>query len=222
MFVRAIDLETTGMDPSLHKIVEIAAVDYHPEHKWVRQFGSRLVNPDGPIPPEASAIHHITDAMVADQESWDGVEKLFAGAPIYAAHNCRFEQSFLPWRGCRWIDTYRVALVLYPDAPGHSLQTLRYALDLPVVNDYGPPHRALPDAYICAVLLREMHKLIPIAEMIEISSRPALLSKLMFGKHRGARWQDVPRGYLEWIAKQPDMDEDVRHTALHWLKEVRE
>ena len=53
------DLETTGLNPVHDRIVEISAlkinVDGQEEQKtW-------LVNPGCPIPPETTAIHHISD-----------------------------------------------------------------------------------------------------------------------------------------------------------------
>ena len=54
------DTETTGIKAEKERIIEIAA--YDPVRK--RQF-EKFVNPGFPIPPEAIAIHHITDEMVA-------------------------------------------------------------------------------------------------------------------------------------------------------------
>jgi DNA polymerase III epsilon subunit-like protein len=54
--VPRLDLETTGIAPE-HKIVEIAAVDIVENDLVI--VGSDLVRPSVPIPPEASAVHHI-------------------------------------------------------------------------------------------------------------------------------------------------------------------
>lgn len=56
-----------------------------------------------------------------------------------------------------------------------------------------------------------------IAEMIDISSRPALLPKFRFGKHANIPLADVPKDYLRWILSQ-DFDEDMKYTANHYLK----
>lgn len=58
------DLETTGIDISNDRIVEIAVLKVHingekEEKVW-------LVNPERPIPKEASDVHGITDDKVAD------------------------------------------------------------------------------------------------------------------------------------------------------------
>jgi DNA polymerase-3 subunit epsilon len=60
-----LDLETTGLDIQTARIVEIGIVkltcDLPPEKRHQR------VNPGMPIPPEATAIHNISDADVANE-----------------------------------------------------------------------------------------------------------------------------------------------------------
>ncbi len=58
------DFETTGSDPSRCELVEIAAIRYEGRQE-VGRFET-LVRPAGPIPPGATSVHGITDAMVAD------------------------------------------------------------------------------------------------------------------------------------------------------------
>lgn len=57
------DLEATGTDPQRDRIVQVAVVRLSP--KGERTRWSSLVNPECPIPPESTAVHKITDAMVA-------------------------------------------------------------------------------------------------------------------------------------------------------------
>jgi exodeoxyribonuclease X len=79
-------------------------------------------------------------------------------------------------------------------------------------------HRALPDAYVTAHLLREILKHASIGELISWTKEPILLPRVPFGKHRGQAWKDVPPDYLQWILRQQDMNEDVVHTARHHLE----
>jgi DNA polymerase-3 subunit epsilon len=58
------DLETTGTDISKDRIVEIAVLKLHPD--GTKETLELRVNPEMPIPPEVSAVHGITDEMVAD------------------------------------------------------------------------------------------------------------------------------------------------------------
>ncbi len=53
------DLETTGINITHDRIVEISFVKVHPNGK--EEIKSRRINPEMPIPPQATAIHGITD-----------------------------------------------------------------------------------------------------------------------------------------------------------------
>jgi DNA polymerase-3 subunit epsilon len=59
-----IDLETTGISLSNDRIVELAIVRLSPD--GTRQVKRRLINPEMPIPKQASDVHGITDDMVKD------------------------------------------------------------------------------------------------------------------------------------------------------------
>lgn len=59
-----IDLETTGVNLSTDRIVEIAMIKILPD--GARQVKRKLINPQMPIPAETTAIHGITDEMVKD------------------------------------------------------------------------------------------------------------------------------------------------------------
>jgi len=59
-----IDLETTGVSLSSDRIVEIAIIKVMPDGS--RQVKRKLINPQMPIPAEATEIHGITDKMVKD------------------------------------------------------------------------------------------------------------------------------------------------------------
>jgi DNA polymerase III epsilon subunit-like protein len=65
----AIDLETTGFDPRVDAIVELAAVRF--VGGQVGRGYVTHVNPERSIPPESTRIHGITDAMVAGAPTLD-------------------------------------------------------------------------------------------------------------------------------------------------------
>ena len=58
------DLETTGVDPSRDRIVEISMIKISPDGEEVVK--TRRLNPEMPIPPEATAVHGIKDEDVQD------------------------------------------------------------------------------------------------------------------------------------------------------------
>jgi exodeoxyribonuclease X len=78
-------------------------------------------------------------------------------------------------------------------------------------------HRAMPDAYVTAHLLREILKHASLEDRIRWTNEPVLLPKVTFGKYRDQTWSAVPPDYLQWILRQQDMNEDVVHTARHHL-----
>lgn len=232
MLVRVIDLETTGVEPT-DKVVEIAAWDLADDqvcHGW-----SSFINPGIPIPPGLSAIHHIIDSDVASAGAWpDAAMRIIAPdfrevdeqeVDAFAAHNAKFERQWVTddlTGGKPWICTYRCALRVWPEAPGHGNQELRYWLkhdcDRSIARE---AHRAGPDAYVTAFHLRELLKRATFDDLVKWSGEPALLPRVTFGKHRGAAWNDVPRDYLEWILRQADMNEDVKFTARQTLEAGR-
>lgn len=150
------DTETTGLGSGA-RVVEIAAV------KWrggveVARFAS-LVNPGCPIPAEATAIHGITDAMVADAPSASVVLAEFVefvGDALLVGHNEQFDARLvamelgiarLPQLGNPRACTLRIAKDRAKEsgrpAPDNKLATLVRHFELP---QDGAAHRALADA----------------------------------------------------------------------------
>lgn len=236
MLIRVIDLETCGTEPPeppASGVCEIGWCDVRSTKTDLtgRPAGWEVdssngdylpVAPGMPIPPETSAIHHIIDEDVAKAAPWS--ECLAAvlsdpGANILAAHSAKFERQWCIddlTRGSPWICTYKCALRLWPDAPSHSNQALRYwrrpvGLDRSVA---AVAHRAFPDAYVTAFHLRDMLELAPLEDLIEWSSEPALQVRCHIGKWRGTPWRDVDDGFLYWVSER-DFDEDVLFTVRH-------
>lgn len=92
-----LDTETTGLSPATDRVVQIAGV----ELLQGVVFGERkcwLLNPGILIPAEATKVHAITDAMVADAPGFAGIadELLsFVGTSPIIAHNASFDMAFL-------------------------------------------------------------------------------------------------------------------------------
>ena len=63
------DLETTGIDISKDRIVEIAIVKVYPNGN--KESKTWLVNPTIPIPAQATAIHGITNEKVANEPTFN-------------------------------------------------------------------------------------------------------------------------------------------------------
>lgn len=141
---------------------------------------------------------------------------------IRVAHNASFEQHFHAGDGRAWIDTRKCVLVIWPDAPAHSNQVLRYWLDLDRQAEFDrttamQPHRALPDAYITAHVLIRLLQECSIDAMVDISAKPALLRRIGFSKHRGLIFSEAPADYLKWIVDKAEFDADLTASARFWL-----
>jgi DNA polymerase-3 subunit epsilon len=94
-----LDTETTGLSPHAgDRVVSLAAVRVRRGRVEPAEVFDALVQPGRPIPPSASRIHGITDAMVAGAAEPDVVlpEFLaFAGDAVVAAHDAWFDLAFL-------------------------------------------------------------------------------------------------------------------------------
>jgi exodeoxyribonuclease X len=218
--IRIFDVETTGVDPKENRVVEIAGFDLHADNR-IERVGAHLVNPGIPIPAEASAVHHLIDTDVAGALPFDSIwASYLPNAPVvYAAHNCEFEQSYIPTpEGTQWICTLKGALRAWPDAPGHSIQVLRYWLGLDGKVGFDRQmaslaHRAEPDAYVTAWVLLALLGTTSFDNLITWTKEPKVYPRMTFGKHRGQKWSDVPADYLQWMCNQQDMNADWRHGA---------
>lgn len=160
----AIDLETTGGSPAMHRIVEVGAVKMRADGTVVDRF-SQITNPgnDVPLPPAAQRIHGLTPAQIRSapplpQVLCEFVE--FVGSLGVIAHNLSFENRFLTaafdrvrgpnpqWQGVCTLATARS----YIPADSHKLGRLLELLGLDAVND----HRAATDAHACGLLAAHM------------------------------------------------------------------
>lgn len=95
-----LDLETTGINPRIDRIVEVSVLKVPP--KGTPEQGARRVNPGIPIPPEVSAVHGITDADVAREPCFEAlVDELLAplaGCDLAGFNLKRFDLQLL-YRG---------------------------------------------------------------------------------------------------------------------------
>jgi len=67
------DLETTGINISKDRIVEISILKVNPD--GTEESKTWLVNPEMPIPKEVTAIHGISDEDIADKPTFNALAK---------------------------------------------------------------------------------------------------------------------------------------------------
>lgn len=91
------DLETTGINIVKDRIVEIALLKVYPDGK--EEVKSRRINPEMPIPAQATAIHGITDDDVRDCPTFKQIAKSLAemmeGCDIAGFNSSRFDVPLL-------------------------------------------------------------------------------------------------------------------------------
>lgn len=211
-----IDFETTDKDPKIAKPVEMAV--------WGSKFKlETFINPGIPIPPVTSAVHQISNADVEDARSWDEVKadlrKMVDDLPkkILVAHNAEYEQGIIGagFEDVLWICTYKCALRVWPDLDSYKNEALRYYFELSNLgrrHNQGA-HTAMHDCKVTHEILSYILMHTTVEQCIEWTKQPKALSKIMFGKHAGKKWKDIPGDYLFWICKQADMDPDVKYCA---------
>lgn len=115
------DLETTGVNYSHDKIVELSYVKVMPNGK--EQEDTMRFNPGMHIPEQATAVHHITDADVANcptfKERAKEIAKVFEGCDIAGYNSNRFDvpmliEEFLnagvnfDYTKCRFVDVQTI------------------------------------------------------------------------------------------------------------------
>lgn len=153
----AFDLETTGINPVSNAIVEIGAVLV--ENGIITDEYHQLVNPGCPMPPDASAVNHITDEMLSGQPAIHQVLPSFlsfVGDDILAAHNASFDIKFLAQACMRnrfriplgYFDTMSLARY-WPESEDKKLISLCDAAGVEIET----AHRALDDARAVAGLI---------------------------------------------------------------------
>src|SRR5262245_41157216 len=183
MTVRVIDCETTGVDAAVDAVIEIASVDVLADGT-ITNKQEALICPPIPVPPEASAVHHLLYQDLSGKPTLSEVLPMFQGAQAYVAHKAEFEQAFLGEQlgDALWVCTWKCALRVWPDAKSHSNQALRYRLGL--VNPFGidratlNPHRALSDATVTAAVFVELTKHAKWSDLVHWSAEPALYTRL--------------------------------------------
>ena len=153
----AIDLETTGLDPSSDAIIEIGAVKFSGNEE-IDTF-DELINPGRNIPPYVIQLTSINNEMVSKAPSIyakiSELEQFVGNAPI-VGHNIQFDLKFLSeyklFQNNNRIDTMHLAACVLPSAARYSLGSLAMHLEI----ELPATHRALADAKVTWAIYTKM------------------------------------------------------------------
>jgi exodeoxyribonuclease X len=222
-----LDTETSDLDPAKGaQVLELAWVEVTKEEQgWQPTFVTDCyIQYSGPISPHAHAVHHINPEKLTKEQGALTIEDAIKflqshidNETILVAHFAEFDRKFFPQITRQWLCTYRIAKHIWPEAPGHGNQVLRYWLNLDITKIapqiiHRRPHEALYDVATTTAILLKMLERYPPEELFIISNSPLRLQKINFGKHKGAAFDQVPHDYLKWLRQRPDLEEDLKHT----------
>lgn len=177
--IAAIDVETTGLDATADRIIEIAVV--HMRAGVVEERYCSLVNPGRPVGPDSERITGISDADVADAPPFSEIAAEVAqrlqGHGILA-YNLGFDRAFVEneLRVCElaWptdaplIDPLTLARGIFPEQRGFKLGRVAERLGIELVE----AHRADHDAAAAGEILYAMRAHLPegLRDLLELQS----------------------------------------------------
>lgn len=205
------DTETTGIRSDEDRIIEIAIFDPEQDRTY-----EQLINPGMPIPPESTAIHNITDEMVATSPSFKEIApdliEFCSGDVVLIAHNndafdkhflkAEFERNKVEMPEWPMIDSLKWSRKYRPDLPRHALQYLRELHDIPANN----AHRALDDVIVLHKVFSEMVDDLSMETIHSLLNRKETIKHMPFGKYRGKPLSAVPKSYVTYLLGQGAFD----------------
>lgn len=220
------DLETTGTNITADRIVEISIIKLMPDGTEIAK--TRRINPEMHIPEEATAVHHITDADVAECPTFRQIAKslaqMFEGCDVAGFNSNRFDIPLLDeefhradvdfdFSKARFID---VQTIFHKKEPRNLIAAYRFYCN----KDLTAAHSADADTRATyEVLLAQLDHYDDLADNVDALSEFSSQNKnvdfmgrliydeqgrevINFGKYKGKLAEDVLRkdaGYYGWL-----------------------
>lgn len=241
-----LDLESTGPNPKVDRIVEVAVVVVRPD--GTREAFETLVDPGVPIPPAATRVHGISDADVRGAPSFARVAgrlvALLADADIGGFGVRRFDIALLEKEferaGVRWKRGDRRivdALVIFHRKEPRDLTA---AYKFFCGKDLAGAHSALADVEATIEIIDGQLRRYPdlpddvagLHAFCETRRDPYAIdaeSKIVWrgdeaalniGRHRGATLKELAAknpDYLRWMVEEGDFSDEVKEIAREAL-----
>jgi DNA polymerase-3 subunit epsilon len=160
-----LDTETTGLNPTDHRVVEIGCIELFNHVATGREYHA-YINPERDMPAEAEAVHGLSSEFLGAKPVFAAVADeflAFVGDSPVIAHNAGFDMGFInaelrrleraPLAADRAIDTVLLARRKFPGAQA-SLDALcrRFQVDTSARTKHG----ALLDAQLLAQVYLEL------------------------------------------------------------------
>jgi DNA polymerase-3 subunit epsilon len=154
----AVDTETTGLDLDTDRVLSVGVVRVHGTRVYRGASFERLVNPAVEIPSRATAVHGLTNAMIAAAPDFRKIVpelKAMLADTAIIGHNVRFDLGMLaremeragePWAPPPALDTAVLYMAVEPGAADLELGAVAERLGITVQGR----HTALGDSLVTA------------------------------------------------------------------------
>ncbi len=240
------DTETTG-NQAEDRIIQVGAMVV--DAKGGVEVYDELCSSEVAIKVEAMEVHGITPDVIEGKAGFSSTRFFqdLAGLNqeqnFLIAHNISFDLGMLQKEGfenrMKLIDTLRCSKHLFPDSNYHRLQYFRYSLGLykeeqKEADKYGitiKAHDAIGDVLVMKLFLSKLVAKVkeqyvgvnPMVKLEELTRTPVMMKTFKFGKYKGEEIADIARsdaGYIRWMLKSLDLDEDMKYTLERILESV--
>jgi DNA polymerase III epsilon subunit family exonuclease len=176
-----VDLETTGLEPKLDKIIEIAAVKV--QGGQIVDEWNTLVNPGMFLPQVTTDITGITTEMVQDAPTFPDVVDDFLSfmgeGSVFVAHNVEFDRCFVNEHLIKhereelqdpYMCTFKLAKQVHPNLARYNLGFLAESFGI----DLSQAHRALHDAKATAELFIKFMRVLENGGLKQVRDIPVI------------------------------------------------
>jgi len=240
------DTETTGNQAD-DRIIQVGAMVVGSRGEV--EVYDEMCSSEVAIKIEAMEVHNITPELLEGKapfkstKFWNDLSFLNNENNYLIAHNIGFDLGMLEKEGfqnrMKLIDTLRCSKHLYPDSNYHRLQYFRFSLGLYKEENKEAikhnitikAHDAIGDVVVMKLLLSKLvarvkEQYVGVNAMVkleELTRTPVMMKSFKFGKYKGEEIADIARsdaGYIKWMMKSLELDEDLKYTLERTLENV--
>lgn len=222
------DLETTGLNISTDRIVELCMIKIFPNNK--QEIKHEYINPTIPIPLEITEIHGITDQQVKNSPTFKDIakdlEKFIDDSDFAGFNSNKFDFPMLVQEFCRaeidfaienrkFIDAQRI---FHAKEPRNLSAAYQFYCDKTLENAHSAKADTLATWEIIEAQIEKYDDLKPTVDFLNKLSGNSKLVDLAgrfikndagnvlfnFGKFKGKKVLDIlakEKGYYEWMMR---------------------
>ena len=169
MHAVALDTETTGLDVSKARLIQVGGIRIDDGLIIEEDQFNTLIDPGVPIPAATTAIHGLSDEDVKGQPSFEEINPAFnhwLGQAIVIGYAIGFdfavfrrecERSGIPWQSPRCLDIRLLVAALSPSLPDYSLDSIASWLGIEIRDRHSAIGDARAAARIFLAILPRLH-----------------------------------------------------------------